>query len=221
MRRPELVGGRAEARDKSETRRLSLWIALERGHVYVHDMESRSRMQLSREERGIERYTDEYRPMRGQRLGDIMKILHRARSKRLREIRATGRMPHNRVTSSPGEIMRELFLRPRKLGIEPASRKLHMSLTELKAILSSEIRLTRVHAKKLAALTGTSQSYWLNLERSYRRSAATQALLQALQKSQRQMRRGQRGRPMEEVTAGLRRRISAFRRMRAEGATER
>lgn len=150
-----------------------------------------------------------------------MKILRRARKKKTVGMPNAGLIPHDRISTSPGEILKETVLRPRKVSILRASRMAHIPLTELKAILGSHVCLTRLHAKRVAALTGTSQAFWLNLERTFRRSATTQEFLKALRVSQRQMQRGDRGRPMQEVWASVRHRIASFNRRGGKGTVER
>lgn len=184
-------------------------------------MKSSIRLNPSRKERDIERYADENRNILGKRLEGIMTHLHRARIQKRRPPTKTALIPLHRLTSSPGEILRKGFLHPQRLGVVRASRKARIPLTEFKAILGSQVRLTRAYAKKLAALTGTSQAFWLNIERSHRSSTAMQALLKASQKSQRQRHGGQLGRLMEEEMASLRRRISDFNHARGEDAAER
>ena len=70
----------------------------------------------------------------------------------------------------PGEILDEFYLKPLKLSIEKASKKIGISNSDLSAIVNKKAGITASIAKKLAKAFKTTSGYWLNMQQSYHAS---------------------------------------------------
>lgn len=80
----------------------------------------------------------------------------------------------------PGEILAEEFLMP--MGITPykLAQATHMPLTRIMAILSGERAITADTGLRLARAFGTSDAFWMNLQRDFDAATARDSLAEDL-----------------------------------------
>ena len=67
----------------------------------------------------------------------------------------------------PGEILKEDFLKPLKLTVEKAAKKMGIKKNDLSAILRKKANITLTTASKLAKAFKTSSLYWINMQNYY------------------------------------------------------
>ena len=70
----------------------------------------------------------------------------------------------NRVTTHPGEMLREEFLRPLGLSVNALAMALRVPATRIGAIVKGERSVTADTALRLARFFGTSPEFWMNLQ---------------------------------------------------------
>ncbi len=70
----------------------------------------------------------------------------------------------NRVTTHPGEILREEFLKPLSLSVNGLAMALRVPATRIAAIVKRERAVTADTALRLARFFGTSPEFWMNLQ---------------------------------------------------------
>ncbi len=70
----------------------------------------------------------------------------------------------NRVTTHPGEILAEEFIRPLGLSINALAFSLRVPTTRIAAIVESERTVTADTALRLGRFFGTSPEFWINLQ---------------------------------------------------------
>jgi len=70
----------------------------------------------------------------------------------------------DRVTTHPGEILAEEFLRPLAMSAHALAMALHVPATRIGAILKGERSVTADTALRLARFFGTSAEFWINLQ---------------------------------------------------------
>jgi len=70
----------------------------------------------------------------------------------------------NRVTSHPGEILAEEFLKPLGLSANALALDLRVPANRLGAIIKGERSVTPDTALRLARYFGTTPEFWLNLQ---------------------------------------------------------
>jgi addiction module HigA family antidote len=75
-------------------------------------------------------------------------------------------IPLCRLPSSPGEILREDFMKPRRLPRATLAKRLGMPEQDLVEILRGWRPVTAPNARQLAREFGTSAELWLNLQRA-------------------------------------------------------
>ena len=73
------------------------------------------------------------------------------------------RMP-DRVTSHPGEILGEEFLKPLNMSVNALALGLRVPATRIGAIVKGERAVTADTALRLARYFGTSPEFWVNLQ---------------------------------------------------------
>ncbi len=73
-------------------------------------------------------------------------------------------LPTRRRPTTPGEILREEFMRPKKLTQVALARRLKMSLQRLNAILNGRRSVTADTALLLAKEFRTTPQLWMNLQ---------------------------------------------------------
>jgi addiction module HigA family antidote len=76
---------------------------------------------------------------------------------------STRRVP-NRVTTHPGEILGEEFLRPLGMSVNALALALRVPATRIGAIVKGERSVTADTALRLARFFGTSPEFWMNLQ---------------------------------------------------------
>ena len=70
----------------------------------------------------------------------------------------------NRVTSHPGEILAEEFLRPLNLSANALAMALRVPATRIGAIIKGERSVTADTALRLSRFFGTSPDFWIGLQ---------------------------------------------------------
>lgn len=80
--------------------------------------------------------------------------------------------PLERVTTSPGEMLREEFLEPLGLSANALALALRVPANRVTAILNEERAVTADTALRLGRYFGTSARFWLNLQQSHDLSKA-------------------------------------------------
>jgi addiction module HigA family antidote len=69
-----------------------------------------------------------------------------------------------RVTTHPGEILSEEFLKPLGLSVNALAMALRVPATRIGAIVKGERSVTADTALRLARFFGTSPEFWVNLQ---------------------------------------------------------
>ena len=77
-----------------------------------------------------------------------------------------------RVTTHPGEILREEFLAPRGLNASDLARQMRVPAKSIAAIVDCESGLTADIARRLSLHFGTTPGFWINLQAAHDRSVA-------------------------------------------------
>lgn len=80
----------------------------------------------------------------------------------------------NRVTTHPGEILAEEFLRPLNLSANSLAIALRVPATRIGAIIKGERSVTADTALRLARFFGTSPEFWVNLQATHDLTKARQ-----------------------------------------------
>ncbi len=75
-----------------------------------------------------------------------------------------GGVTPNRVTTHPGEVLSEEFLRPLGMSVNALAIGLRVPATRIGAILKGERSVTADTALRLARFFGTSPEFWMNLQ---------------------------------------------------------
>jgi addiction module HigA family antidote len=70
----------------------------------------------------------------------------------------------NRVTTHPGEVLGEEFLKPLGLSVNALAIALRVPATRIGAIVKGERSVTADTALRLARFFGTSPEFWINLQ---------------------------------------------------------
>lgn len=70
----------------------------------------------------------------------------------------------NRVTTHPGEILSEEFLKPLGMSVNGLALALRVPATRIGAIVKGERSVTADTALRLARFFGTSAEFWINLQ---------------------------------------------------------
>ena len=73
----------------------------------------------------------------------------------------------NRVTTHPGEVLNEEFLKPLGLSINALALGLRVPATRIGAIVKGERSVTADTALRLARFFGTSAEFWINLQATH------------------------------------------------------
>jgi addiction module HigA family antidote len=68
------------------------------------------------------------------------------------------------VTTHPGEILAEEFLKPLDLSVNALAMALRVPATRIGAIVKGERSVTADTALRLARFFGTSPEFWINLQ---------------------------------------------------------
>jgi addiction module HigA family antidote len=78
----------------------------------------------------------------------------------------------DRVTTSPGEMLREEFLEPFGMSANALALALRVPANRITGILNEERAVTADTALRLGRYFGTSARFWLNLQQAYDLSKA-------------------------------------------------
>ena len=70
----------------------------------------------------------------------------------------------NRVTTHPGEVLGEEFLKPLGMSVNALAIALRVPATRIGAIVKGERAVTADTALRLARFFGTSPEFWINLQ---------------------------------------------------------
>jgi antitoxin HigA-1 len=70
----------------------------------------------------------------------------------------------NRVTTHPGEVLGEEFLKPLGMSVNALALALRVPATRIGAIVKTERSVTADTALRLARFFGTSAEFWINLQ---------------------------------------------------------
>jgi addiction module HigA family antidote len=70
----------------------------------------------------------------------------------------------DRVTTHPGEVLAEEFLRPLGLSVNALAMALRVPATRMGAIVKGERAVTADTALRLARFFGTSAEFWVNMQ---------------------------------------------------------
>lgn len=70
----------------------------------------------------------------------------------------------DRVTTHPGEVLAEEFLKPLSLSVNALAMALRVPATRVAAIVKGERAVTADTALRLARFFGTSPEFWVNLQ---------------------------------------------------------
>jgi addiction module HigA family antidote len=68
------------------------------------------------------------------------------------------------VTTHPGEVLSEEFLRPLDMSVNALAMALRVPATRIGAIVKGERSVTAATALRLARFFGTSPELWMNLQ---------------------------------------------------------
>lgn len=69
-----------------------------------------------------------------------------------------------RVTTHPGEILSEEFLKPLRMSVNSLALALRVPATRIGAIVKGERAVTADTALRLSRFFGTSAEFWMNLQ---------------------------------------------------------
>ena len=80
----------------------------------------------------------------------------------------------NRITTHPGEVLREEYMVPLGLSANALARNLHVPPNRITAIIAAEHprAITPDTALRLARYFGTTPQFWMNLQSHHDLSAA-------------------------------------------------
>jgi antitoxin HigA-1 len=70
----------------------------------------------------------------------------------------------NRVTTHPGEVLAEEFLKPLGMSVNALALALRVPATRIGAIVKGERSVTADTALRLARFFGTSAEFWMNMQ---------------------------------------------------------
>lgn len=76
----------------------------------------------------------------------------------------TGKVKSKRITTHPGEILLEEFLKPLGLSVHALSLKLRVPANRIGAIVKGERAVSADTALRLARYFRTSPDFWINLQ---------------------------------------------------------
>jgi addiction module HigA family antidote len=76
-------------------------------------------------------------------------------------------LPAHRVTSHPGDILREEFLKPMNLSANALALALRVPANRITGIINGERAVTADTALRLARYFGTTAEFWMNLQSLY------------------------------------------------------
>lgn len=87
-----------------------------------------------------------------------------------------------RVTTHPGEVLAEEFLKPLGLSVNALAIALRVPATRIGAIIKAERSVTADTALRLARYFGTSPEFWINLQAMHDLTRARQESGQSIER---------------------------------------
>lgn len=72
--------------------------------------------------------------------------------------------PRNRPPTSPGEILREEFLKPRHMTQLQLAEKMGVPIQRINTVITGKRAITPETAVLLSRVLGTSPEFWMNLQ---------------------------------------------------------
>jgi addiction module HigA family antidote len=87
-----------------------------------------------------------------------------------------------RVTTHPGEMLREEFLKPLGISQNALALKIRVPATRIGDIVKGKRAITPDTALRLARFFGTSAEFWLNLQQSHDLSKARLQLKKTIER---------------------------------------
>jgi len=85
-----------------------------------------------------------------------------------------------RVTTHPGEMLREEFLKPMGLSVNRLALDLHVPVSRIDDLVHERRGITADTALRLGLYFGMSAEFWMNLQSSYDLSKAKMEKLKVL-----------------------------------------
>lgn len=76
-------------------------------------------------------------------------------------------LPENRVTTHPGEILKEEFLEPLGMTQVALAQHLHVPVQRINEIVRGKRGITPDTAWLLSQAFGTTPQFWMNLQNAY------------------------------------------------------
>jgi len=76
-------------------------------------------------------------------------------------------LKRNLPPAHPGEILRELFIKEKKLTITEVAKGLGMARANLSAVVNEHAGISPELAVKLSEAFGNTAQFWLNLQKNY------------------------------------------------------
>jgi addiction module HigA family antidote len=73
-------------------------------------------------------------------------------------------LPKNRITSHPGEVLADEFMKPLNLSATRLARALHVPPNRITSIIKGQRGITGDTALRLSRYFGTSPELWMNLQ---------------------------------------------------------
>lgn len=73
-------------------------------------------------------------------------------------------LPKNRTPTSPGEILKEEFLKPMGLTQVELAKRMGVTIQRLNTVVTGKRAVTAETAILLARALGTSPNFWMNLQ---------------------------------------------------------
>lgn len=99
------------------------------------------------------------------------------------------RTPDNRITTPPGEVLKEEFLVPLGLSANRLAQAIGVPANRVTAILHGTRNITPDTALRLARFFGTTPEFWMNLQASHDLSKAKAELADDIKRAVRPMKR--------------------------------
>lgn len=91
-----------------------------------------------------------------------------------------------RITTRPGEILREEFMIPLDLSANALALELHVPANRITAIINGTRSITADTALRLGRYFGTTPGFWMNLQAAYDLSVAQAGMGRKLEAEVRQ-----------------------------------
>lgn len=88
----------------------------------------------------------------------------------------------DRVTTAPGEMLREEFMEPLGLSANALALALRVPANRVTAILKGQRAVTADTAMRLGRYFGTSARFWLNLQQAHDLSLARSSLAKLIER---------------------------------------